>query len=287
MRDSSFAYHWRPAAVLLVGGSDAFGFLQGQFSNDLRDLRHRPSVYGLWLNAKGRVLADSFVLRGTRSPEEFYVISYFSPAGMIRDRLETYLIADDVTVTDETGEWFGHTLVGGEAIKVPERESGTLVFHGRRGFDGSLEWVSRTSVRFSDRRILSSEEMEQTRLRAGIPTVPIDIGPADLPQEGGFETEAISSTKGCYLGQEVMARLKSMGQVRRQLLRVTGLGPLPACPAPLFQGEKKVGELRSVVMNDDQQLIGLALVTLRLLDRPAGLSLAPEGARCVHLVPER
>ncbi len=78
---------------------------------------------------------------------------------------------------------------------------------------------------------LPVSDMELMRIQADIAAVPRDIGPDDLPNEGGLEKIAISYTKGCYLGQEVMARLKSMGQVRRQLLRVTGTGAPPAVPA--------------------------------------------------------
>src|SRR5471030_3245677 len=69
-------HFWRPAAWLRVSGPDAGVFLQGQFTNDLGALKTSPAVYGLWLNQKGRVLADSFVLRGNTT-EEFWVGSYF------------------------------------------------------------------------------------------------------------------------------------------------------------------------------------------------------------------
>ena len=108
-------YRWQPAAWLRVVGPDAFAFLQGQFTNDLRELEKSPAVYGLWLNQKGRVLADSFVLRG-RVAEEFWVGSYFSPAAVIRERLESYIIADDVTIADETAAWSGVTLTGPNAL---------------------------------------------------------------------------------------------------------------------------------------------------------------------------
>ena len=94
-------HFWRPAAWLRVSGPDAGTFLQGQFSNDLGLLSTRPAVYGLWLNQKGRVLADSFVLKGSTA-EEFWVGSYFSSGTAIRERLESHIIADDVVVADES-----------------------------------------------------------------------------------------------------------------------------------------------------------------------------------------
>jgi len=267
-------YRWQPAAWLRVHGPDAFGFLQGQFTNDLRGLEKTAAVYGLWLNQKGRVLADSFILRGAE-PEEFWVGSYFSAATVIRERLESHLIADNVTIADETAAWHGMTLAGPGA-GADARTLGTgFVFAGRRGLTDAVEFVARAIPESAASRVLTVEEMELARIRAGIPAVPADLGPGELPNEGGLETSAISYTKGCYLGQEVMARLKSMGQVRRQLMRVTGVGPVPPPPAKLFQGQKQVGELRSTA-RDGGGFIGLGLFSLLHLRREAGLSVAPD-----------
>jgi folate-binding protein YgfZ len=282
MTISPNAYHrWQPAAWLRVHGPDAFGFLQGQFTNDLRELEKSPGVYGLWLNQKGRVLADSFVLRG-RAPEEFWVGSYFSPAAVIQKRLESYIIADDVTIADETAAWSGVTLTGPDAAAAARALGDGFVFAGRRGRHDAVEYIAQVIPEIPSRTMLPADEMERARIRALIAAVPADLGPTELPNEGGLETVAISYTKGCYLGQEVMARLKSMGQVRRQLLRVIGAGLIPARPAKLYQGAKQVGELRSAAPEGDG-FIGLALLSLLNLRRDAGLSLASEAPIMVQL----
>lgn len=272
---------WKPAAWLRVTGSDSFSFLQGQFTNDLRGLGESGAVYGLWLNHKGRVLADSFVLRGGGT-EEFWVGSYFSEAAAIRERLEAYVIADDVVVEDVTAKWVGVTVFGrGEG-----RIEGAPGFSGRRARGACVEWmvpagaIETVKTRLEGAVELSAEEMERRRIEAGIPAVPRDIGPGELPNEGGLETTAISYTKGCYLGQEVMARLKSMGQVRRRLVRVRGSGEVAALPAGLFQGERKVGELRSAVRSGDG-FVGLALVSLLNARAEAGLALTEGGPEVV------
>jgi len=142
-------------------------------------------------------------------------------------------------------------------------------FVGRRALQPSSEWVypvtseneRAVAAALAGRSELSAVEMEQLRIAAKIPVVPIDIGPGELPNEGGLDETAISYTKGCYLGQEVMARLKTMGQVRRRLLRVRGNGAIPSLPAALYDGERRVGELRSAVVNAEG-FVGLALLTL-------------------------
>jgi tRNA-modifying protein YgfZ len=122
----------------------------------------------------------------------------------------------------------------------------------------------------------SPAEREFARILAGIPVVPADVGPGDLPNEGGLEDAAISYTKGCYLGQEVMARLKNLGQVRRRLLVVRGRGAPPVPLAALYQGEKKVGEIRTVGTRAGE-FVAMAMLSLINFTPTAGLSLEPAG----------
>jgi folate-binding protein YgfZ len=276
-------YRWKPAAALRISGEDSPSFLQGQFTNDLHKQGMGGAVYGLWLNQKGKVLADSFVLQ--IAAQEFWVVSYFSPAAVIRERLEAYVIADDVVIEDRTDGMAGLTVFG-PAAPADALPAGARSFPGRRTREPHTEVIfpvgaeAATSPSLASVTSLSPVEMERRRIMAGIPAVPADIGPADLPNEGGLETEAISYTKGCYLGQEVMARLKSMGKVRRQLLRVRGEEPLPVLPAPLFQAGRKVGEVRSA-MTEGAGWLGLAMISLLQVRRTDGLALAAEGVPTV------
>lgn len=274
-------FTWRPAAWLRVTGPDAPAFLQGQFTNDLRLLERQPAIYGLWLNTKGRVIADSFVMPG-REKESYAVCSYFSPATVIRERLESFIIADDVQVTDETNEWYGSTESAESAVDFARGDQDVFIFPGRRGLEKShVERMTRSLAPEASRTAMTAVDMERTRIRAGLPAVPVDIGPGELPNEGGLEQDAISYTKGCYLGQEVMARLRSMGQVRRRLVVVEGAVPPPAHGAPLFQNGKRVGEIRSTV-SDGGGFVGFALLSLINLDPTAGLCLAADGAVSIH-----
>ena len=279
--------HVQPTACLCVRGEDALTFLQGQFTQELRPAVAPPLAYGLWLNQKGKVLADSFVLR--EAPDRLWVISFSASPAVIRERLEAYIIADDVVVTDETAAWQGLAIggadvdawLGGAAGGVPAagefiRAGGGWVFHGRRDGLPSFEWLRPVGTQFpAGLAELTAGELECLRIAAGIPRVPQDIGPGELPNEGDLDAVAVSFTKGCYLGQEVMARLNAMGTVRRRLVRVRALGHTPPCvPTALLQGEKRVGELRSAVADGAGGFIGLALITKLGLD-PARL-LAPE-----------
>lgn len=274
-------FSWQPAAWLRVAGGDALTFLQGQFTNDLRDLGP-DGVYGLWLNPKGKVVADSFVLP---APPEggapaCWVGSYASPAAGVRERLESCLIADEVVIEDATAAWAGVTLFGHvDRAALRAAVPGSLVFAGRRDTAEHHEWVfpvaaaDAVAAHLAGCPALDAAAVALRRVRAGIAAVPADIGPGDLPNEGGLDEVAISYTKGCYLGQEVMARLRTMGQVRRRLRPVTGQGGVPALPAPLYAGERVVGELRSAVAADGGYA-GLALLTLLHLPADGRLALA-------------
>jgi folate-binding protein YgfZ len=284
---------WQPAAWLRISGADAATFLQGQFTNDLRGLQAGGgAVYGLWLTVKGKVLADSFVLRG-RGADEFWVGSYFSPAATIRERLEAYVIADEVEIEDETAGWAGLSLIDGAALEAPGGEGfDVFVFRGRRARGGSVEWVARQEAmpemrkRLAGRVEWDAARAEARRIADGVPVVPRDVGPADLPNEAGMEAEAVSFTKGCYLGQEVMARLKTMGQVRRRLVRVAvEAEEQPAAPCPLFAGAREVGELRSVApAPEGGGYDGLAMVSRLHVTGEARLSRRADGAADVRVV---
>ena len=113
--------------------------------------------------------------------------------------------------------------------------------------------------------------------------MPEDVGASDLPNEGGLETVAVSYTKGCYLGQEVTNRLKTMGQVRRRLHVVQGNGAVPAPHTEIYQQGRKVGEIRSAAQSGDG-FAALAMLTLLQLDVTAGVSCSVEGPVDVRIV---
>jgi folate-binding protein YgfZ len=277
---------------LRVSGPDSATFLQGQFTNDLRGLRAGAAVYGLWLTVKGKVVADSFVLAGENTAT-FWIGSYHADAVAIRERLDSHIIADDVTVEDQTGEWSAASLFW-NAPSRPARHAGGdgILFSGRRAAEPNLEWIFRASdaaaarAQLAAARELDPDEIERRRILGRIPRVPEDIGPADLPNEGGLDATAVSFSKGCYLGQEVMARLKSMGQVRRKLMLVTGsASPVPTLPASVFAAGRQIGELRSAVSDESGGMVGLAMVSLLHVGAGSLLSLAPDATPGLRIVP--
>jgi folate-binding protein YgfZ len=297
--DETIFHRVTPTTRLHVTGSDAATFLQGQFSNELRRTEGCPATYGLWLNHKGRPLADSQVLQ--RAANEFEIVSLRSRVTGIRERLEAYIIADDVVIEDRTAGCFG-VVIAGERAAGAVRELGFAVPPPRcfAAADACVLIPARTSeapswcvigpaasidvavarLEAMGMRAAASEEFDRRRIRAGIPAVPDELGPDDLPMEGGLEHDAISFTKGCYLGQEVMARLHNLGQVRRRLFIVESEGGtgLPPKGAVLFSGAQKVGEIRTSVAADGSgNAIGLAMLQTHAVQVGAVLALDPSG----------
>ncbi len=296
----------RPTAWLRVSGPDAAAFLQGQCTQDLRTLSPGRCADALWLNTKGRILGESLILK--ERDDQWWLWSAHSAGESLRARLEDFIIADDVTVAPEESAWEQLTLAGPAAEKwlgeflpaaSPAPESGRwlafgggYLFAGRRGQPRTWEWIrplAAASASATERLDppaalgeLSAITLHRTRLAAGVPAIPGEFGPQDLPQEAGLETIAVSFNKGCYLGQEVMARLHAMGQVRRRLVRVGGVGPAPAANVELRQNDKRVGELRAVVDDGRGGWLGLAL--LNLLGLAPSASLVSADQHAVHLL---
>lgn len=282
-------YAWQPAAVLKIEGSDAGDFLQGQFTNDVRKAGPEVAVYGLWLTLKGKIVGDSFLLQ--KPAGVYWVISYATPAALLRERLEHFIIADDVNVTDETAAWAGLTVFRefSSAALATFAAAGALVFTGRRTklpHHDCVVPVDRLPALRStlgNAEELSDAEVEWQRIAAAIPAIPRDLGPNDLPNEGHLDEEAVSYTKGCYLGQEVMARLKSMGQVRRKLLPVSGQATdCPPLPAAVYVNERQVGELRSAACHEGT-LRGLAMLNLLPLGAATALAFSADGPPMLQL----
>ena len=284
----------KTSAAFRVGGPDAYTYLQGQITQDL----NRPAGavgYGLFLNPKGKVLADGYALR--LSGDEFWLLSLSLAAPLLRERLEACLVADEVSIEDETDAWARISLWGDQADDAVTKltdatpgpgvwieKRGIRVFRGRGIATDYFELLVPRAEAPAIGAALSAlgagkadaDAAERERILRGVPLIPADIGLNDLPNEGGLDEVAISYTKGCYLGQEVMARLKNLGQVRRRLHLVHGRGKSPGTGALLFQKDKKVGEVRTVA-RDGNGFVAMAMLSLVSLREPHDLSLLPDG----------
>lgn len=271
-----------PAGHLRLRGEDVATFLNSQFSGDLRNPERGLCSYGLWLNAKGKVQGDGWVL--CRDAELFDVVSVGTDGAILQEKLEKHIIADDVAI--EVIEGTSSLLLQGEAAgnaveglfgEIPETgrflETETaFCFPGRHAraahyhicyTDASAAGEAVAELQAAGAEPVDLAAIELERITAGYPAVPIELGVTDLPGEAGLVGEAVCTTKGCFLGQESILRLHNLGRARRGLYAVSGAGAVPSLPGSLaIAGEERsVGELRSA-FETDSGWTGVAMLKL-------------------------
>ena len=270
-------YQYAPAAHFIVTEEDAADFLQSQFTNELRPFKVGQATYGLWLDVKGKVIADSVML--CEGAEQFRVISECCAGELITAHMERHIIADDVEIEHvESGFGFELPTQAVEALALDCPKSGrflqieggilystqdsiyNMVIHEESA--AKLAFEKLTDLGFIE---FSASERGLARIDRGRPSVPYEIGAADMPGEGGLEHDAISFTKGCYLGQEVVARMHNVGKAQRGLFVVRGEGAIPDLPLVLTNSDsKQVGELRTAYMNGETWQ-GVAILKTRFV----------------------
>jgi tRNA-modifying protein YgfZ len=238
-------------AVVRVTGEDAAAFLQGQCTADLRG---GALTDALWLNRKGRVLAHTIVSK--EADGSFLLLCPHLTAEETIAVVTANVIADDVVATDETSAW-GRWIAWGSAPAAVEAK----LFPTRRFGVAAWDVLTPTAAVMSG-EAGSRDELEGLRIGAGVPAVPADCGAGEFPQECGLDAW-VSYTKGCYLGQEVMARIQSMGSLRRILRQVSG-------PVTVGQELKTPEGKNAGVVRSAAGVVGLALVSV---DLPEGAEL--------------
>jgi len=265
-----------PRTLLRLTGADRVRFLNGQVTQDLKKLQPGQAVRAAIITAKGRLEADTRIAATT---EALFLETDFSLRENIRSRLEKFIVADDVAIED-LSESFHLAHFPGLNQPPPESPGDSLSFQCSRfrepGMDlwipTSSNWIPTSSP---------AKEWEPVRIARGLPLWNLDVGPDTLPPEAGFETDAISSTKGCYIGQEVISRLRSVGHVNRHLCILGSRLTPSTCPdfflpAPCTSADgKTVGTLTSLASMDDQ---ALALAMIKREQAQPGNSVLAGGA---------
>jgi folate-binding protein YgfZ len=235
-------------AVWRLSGGDRVRYLNGQVTNDIRRLRADAAMQACVTTAKGRLCGVIYV----SSEADFLRID---SEGELREglagRLEKYIIADDAVLEDVTGaECFFHLI----ADVAPEGMAGVAVRtarrFGRMGFDFIAPVAERERVleALTAKAVLIPAELaECLRIEGGAPRWGAELSEETLPPEAGLDETAIDYRKGCYIGQEVISRIKSVGHVNRALAGFTAAERLSAGMTlhPEADPEAKAGEITS------------------------------------------
>ena len=261
---------------LALTGPEAKRFLQGQVSNDVEALVPGTGCYATFLTPKGKMLGDLRILdtgeellldtERVSLQELFNMIRRFSlgyQAELHKRTLQRGLLgllgpgADAVAGLEELGaEEHSHLTseLGGIAVRAIRTDSGIDLLCDAADTEGLAAVLEQAGA-----RPVSEAVAEIVRVERGRPRYGIDLDDTVIPQEAGLNGRAVSFTKGCYVGQETVARLFYRGKPNRQLRGLRLMGP--AVPgAEISFGERTVGRLASVAESPAIGCIALALV---------------------------
>lgn len=235
----------RPRGFVGVVGPDAASYLQRMVSNDVEALGPGESCEALLLTPKARLIAPLVVLR--RGREDFLLLTEDGLAGVVKDALTRTRFAAKCQIEEERHA--SVLVLGSHEGDVPNADYGVPAAEllDQPVPEGAAE--------------VDDDELERLRILAGSPRWGHELDDRVLPAEAGLERRAISFTKGCYPGQEPVARLHYRGHPNRELrvLRLDG-GELPAYDAELSLAAKPVGRITSAVRDPEHGIVALAYV---------------------------
>jgi hypothetical protein len=275
-RESAVWADFSDRTKLEVRGRDRARFLHNFCTNDIKRLKPGQGCEAFVTTAQGKIVAH---LRVYCEPESLWLDTVPAMAEPLIRHFDRYIIADQVELLDRTAslhQWIvtgpraadllaataaGTPLPNGDLVHaevqlagVPSRVRGSSLL-GDGGFDilcdAGSSLAVRTAFERSGLRAIGAETMAVLRIEAGTPQAGVDIDDTNLPQEVGRDRQAISFTKGCYLGQETVARIDAHGHVNRRLVGLV----FPSCQAMAPRGSvllaagKEVGNVTSCAIS--------------------------------------
>lgn len=269
-------------ACLLLSGEDARNFLQGMVTNDVDKVGPATSLYAAFLSAQGRLLHDLFIAEWPDGAQPSALVLDGDAARLddLKRRLTMYKLRAKVTITDGRDRLTVALMWGSQALDalgLPTTPGATAKF------SGGIVFVDPRLAALGARAILPRETAASSLEAAGFRQAPLSVhqrlrlslgvpeGSRDLlvekalPMESGFdELNGVDFKKGCYIGQELTARMKYRALIKKRLFPVEIEGPTPAPGDPVMRGQEEVGEFRSAADG-----IGLALLKLEAIEPTA------------------
>ena len=245
---------------IAVSGADRLSYLQGLLTNDVAALKPGTGCYAAYLTAQGRMIADMHLYeRGD--------VLLMTTAGDVKEtvmaKFDQFIFGEDVQLGDVTDTFAQVAVVGPQAAAIvhaiadgPSAIVVPITDVGEPGFDVFVPREQRDAViaALRERNVpeLTAGDAEALRIEAGVPLFHVDMDEETIPLEAGIENRAISFTKGCYVGQEVIIRVlhRGHGRVARRLvqLRIDG-SDVPPPGAVIRSDEKEIGEVTSATFS--------------------------------------
>ncbi len=250
-------------------GTDRTRWLNGMVTNSIQQLKPGEGSYSFLLSAQGRIQGDAYIFA---APEAFLLESASQQIPNLIALLDKFIIMDDVELADISSSQSGLLLAGPNALSLLQQigltipDQGALtrtatpwnaaevaVIHAHSPLTPRFEiWTDPATAEHLQNALqqagaasIDSQTLEQLRILEGTPLYGIDIRDRELPQETA-QDRALHFNKGCYLGQEIVERIRSRGNVHRTFTGFRLEGALPKPGTKLIAEEKEVGELTSI-----------------------------------------
>lgn len=241
-------------AIFQLSGPDSIRFLNGQITQDVRLATSSQAVYSAITTAKGKMEGDLYV----REYQGNLIIDIpIELREALFARLDKYIIADDVDLSDETDNFVLYH-------QLSETSEGWAC--NRFGVDGSDTLILKT-----DKEVQQTPEtastIEHLRIQHGIPVWGRELDTNILPPEARIENRAISYNKGCYIGQEVISRIRSANKTNRTLERFELSQPGPTPFEFFFEGNSKPAGCITSLYQSEHKTIALGYLTRKHSDQ--------------------
>jgi tRNA-modifying protein YgfZ len=304
-----------PSGIVRVTGADRGSWLQGLLTNDVQAIGPGQGCYAAWLTPQGRMLTDAVVLA------DEHALTIEVPAALVEAlvrQLEAAIFAEDVALSDETGVWRTIGVYGARAAEViarstvgsrpstgglkadalaawqehehaPLPHAGTVVGVATYGVPGFVLrvpaeqadlWTSR--LRLAGGTLAAPDAIEFARIEVGRPRFLVDMDADTIPLEAGLEHRAISFSKGCYVGQEVIVRVlhRGGGRVAKRLVGLAIDGPdVPVARAAVKIDAEEVGRVTSAAWSPRLlRTVALAYVRRDSADPGTRVTVSCDGA---------
>jgi folate-binding protein YgfZ len=273
-------------AKWLITGEDRIRYLNGQVTQDVRKAKATSAVYACVTDVKGRLNGDIFI-RVTEDGSGLLVDAEEGLREPLGLRLERYVVADDVEITDVTEAW---TLV--HYFGAAATQEGCAA--ERLGVLGCDVWVENGGGTRPAGMDLTTDEVEVLRILKGVARYPHELNSEVFPPEAGLELRAMDYSKGCYIGQEVLSRIRTTRKMPRELVSWALLGDAPVTSGASLsvlaegagEGRRVVGQVTSGVIHPETgRAVGLGYVKLGSVPDDSQLLVGNDLATIKRLVP--
>jgi folate-binding protein YgfZ len=258
--------------TIALSGPDRQSWLNGLVTSDIAKLLPGHASYGLALVKVGRIVSDVFVLH---ADDRLLVACQRDRTTLLGEHLEKYLIMEDAAHEDVSSAYAWAFAHGPRAADIAAAAAAMAgVYAGSVELSGPADGVIVAPVarmadvlgelvaKHPDTMVGSAEDAEGLRVRRFLPRFGVDFGEKNYPQEAALEKIAVSFSKGCYLGQEVVCRLEMRGHVIKKIVPVRIAGEPPAHGAEVRSVEGTVLGTVSSAVPSGGDAVGLAMVRI-------------------------